>query len=92
MKQQILQQFYKRRKEINPDEMWYVVDARQSLHFEQVFRAAKKANLVDDKTNLEHIGFGTMNGKDGHPFKTRDGGVMPLKSLIDMVNEETLKK
>ncbi len=81
-----------RRKEINPDEMWYVVDARQSLHFEQVFRAAKKANLVDDKTNLEHIGFGTMNGKDGHPFKTRDGGVMPLKSLIDMVNEETLKK
>ena len=81
-----------RKKEINPDEIWYVVDARQSLHFEQVFRAARRAKLVNDNVVLEHIGFGTMNGKDGHPFKTRDGGVMPLKTLIDMVNEETLKK
>ena len=81
-----------RKKEENPDEIWYVVDARQSLHFEQVFRAARRAKLVNDNVVLEHIGFGTMNGKDGHPFKTRDGGVMPLKTLIDMVNEETLKK
>ena len=81
-----------RKKEINPDEILYVVDARQSLHFEQVFRAARRAKLVNDNVVLEHIGFGTMNGKDGHPFKTRDGGVMPLKTLIDMVNEETLKK
>ena len=81
-----------RKKEENPDEIWYAVDARQSLHFEQVFRAARRAKLVNDNVVLEHIGFGTMNGKDGHPFKTRDGGVMPLKTLIDMVNEETLKK
>lgn len=81
-----------RKKEENPDEIWYVVDAGQSLHFEQVFRAARRAKLVNDNVVLEHIGFGTMNGKDGHPFKTRDGGVMPLKTLIDMVNEETLKK
>ena len=81
-----------RRKEFNPDEIWYCVDARQSLHFEQVFRAARKAELVDKNTKLEFIGFGTMNGQDGKPFKTRDGGVMTLKSLIDLVNEETYKK
>lgn len=76
----------------NPDEMWYVVDGRQSLHFEQVFRAARKANLVDDNVVLEHVGFGTMNGADGKPFKTRDGGVMSLKNLIELVNIETLKR
>ncbi len=81
-----------RKKEINPDEIWYCVDARQALHFEQVFRAARKVKLVDDDIVLEHIGFGTMNGKDGKPFKTRDGGVMSLKGLIDLVEEETRKK
>ena len=81
-----------RKKEHNPDEIWYVVDNRQGLHFEQIFRAARKAELVDSHVNLEHIGFGTMNGKDGKPFKTRDGGVMSLKGLINLVKEETLKR
>ena len=81
-----------RKKEINPDEIWYCVDARQELHFDQVFRAARKAELVDDKVNLEFIGFGTMNGTDGKPFKTRDGGVMSLKDLISLVEEETRKR
>ena len=81
-----------RMKEYNPDEMWYVTDGRQCLHFEQVFRAARKSGLVDDTVKLEHIPFGTMNGKDGKPFKTRDGGVMSLKNLINLVNEETIKK
>ena len=81
-----------RRKEYNPDEIWYVVDSRQSLHFEQIFRAARKAELVRDDVVLEHIGFGTMNGKDGKPFKTRDGGVMSLKGLINLVKEETKKR
>jgi arginyl-tRNA synthetase len=81
-----------RKVNFNPDEMWYVVDGRQSLHFEQVFRAARKGNLVRDDVVLEHIGFGTMNGKDGKPFKTRDGGVMSLKNLIELVNEETYKR
>ena len=76
----------------NPNEIWYVVDGRQSLHFEQIFRAARKAKLVDDNVNLEHIGFGTMNGRDGKPFKTRDGGVMTLKQLINLVYNETYKK
>ena len=81
-----------RKKEINPDEIWYCVDARQELHFEQVFRATKKVGLVSDQVNLEFIGFGTMNGKDGKPFKTRDGGVMRLKGLIDLVEAETKKR
>ena len=81
-----------RRENFNPDEMWYVVDGRQSLHFEQVFRAARKANLVRDDVELVHIGFGTMNGQDGKPFKTRDGGVMSLKNLIELINEETYKR
>ena len=79
-------------KNYNPDEIWYVVDARQELHFEQVFRASKKIGIIDDKTKLEYIGFGTMNGQDGKPFKTRDGGVMTLKKLIDLVKVETKKK
>ena len=78
-------------KKHNPDEIWYVTDARQSLHFNQVFRAARKAGLVRDDVVLEHIPFGTMNGKDGKPFKTRDGGVMSLKNLISLIKEETLK-
>ena len=81
-----------RKKEINPEEIWYCVDARQELHFNQVFRAARKAKLVDDNVNLEFIGFGTMNGTDGKPFKTRDGGVMSLKNLISLVEEETRKR
>lgn len=81
-----------RRKEYDPDEVWYVVDGRQELHFEQVFRATRKAELVRPETKLEFIGFGTMNGQDGKPFKTRDGGVMTLKSLIDLIHNETRKK
>lgn len=81
-----------RKENFNPDEIWYVVDGRQSLHFEQVFRAARLINLIDEDVVLEHIGFGTMNGKDGKPFKTRDGGVMSLESLIELVNQETLKR
>ena len=81
-----------RRKEYDPDEVWYVVDGRQELHFEQVFRATRKAELVRPDTKLEFMGFGTMNGQDGKPFKTRDGGVMTLKSLIDLIHNETRKK
>lgn len=81
-----------RKKKFNPDEIWYCADGRQQLHFEQVFRATKKANLVEDNVKLEYIGFGTMNGLDGKPFKTRDGGVMPLNNLIQLVKEETKKR
>lgn len=81
-----------RRKEFDPDEIWYVVDGRQALRFEQIFRAVKMSKLVRDDVILEHVNFGTMNGKDGKPFKTRDGGVMTLKNLIKLVNEETLKR
>lgn len=81
-----------RKIKYNPDEIWYCIDTRQELHFEQVFRAARKANIVTDNVNLEVVGFGTMNGKDGKPFKTRDGGVMSLKNLINLVYEETLKR
>lgn len=77
---------------INPDEIWYVVDKRQSLHFEQVFRAAYKSGIVPKNVKLEFVGFGTMNGKDGKPFKTRDGGVMTLSTLIESIKHETLKK
>ena len=70
-----------------PDKMLYVTDKRQNLHFEQVFRAAKKSGIVNADTELEHVGHGTMNGKDGKPFKTRDGGVLRLETLIaDMVD------
>ena len=65
-----------------PEKMLYVTDKRQNLHFEQVFRAARKSGIVKPETELEHIGFGTMNGKDGKPFKTREGGVMRLERLI----------
>lgn len=81
-----------RRVNFNPDEIWYVVDGRQSLHFEQVFRAARKGNIINDDVELIHIGFGTMNGQDGKPFKTRDGGVMSLKNLIELINQETYKR
>ncbi len=71
-----------RMQDWNPDKMLYVTDKRQNLHFEQVFRAAKKGSIVKESTVLEHVGHGTMNGKDGKPFKTRDGGVLRLEQLI----------
>jgi len=83
---------YDRMKNYNPDEILYVVDKRQDLHFTQVFRAAKKSNIVNDNTNLVFAGFGTMNGKDGKPFKTRDGGVMKLNDLLQMVKKESLER
>ena len=75
-----------------PDEVIYVVDKRQELHFVQVFRCAKKTGIVKPETELEFLGFGTMNGKDGKPFKTREGGVMRLENLIREINEEMYKK
>lgn len=75
-----------------PDRILYVVDKRQELYFEQVFRCARKTKLVKDDTELKFLGFGTMNGKDGKPFKTREGGVMRLESLIAEINEEMLRK
>lgn len=80
---------YSRVKRFDPDELWYVTDFRQGLYFEQVFRASKKTKLVRPEVEFKHLGFGTMNGPDGKPFKTRDGGVMDLKSLIDLVIKET---
>ena len=71
-----------RMQDFNPDKILYLTDKRQSLHFEQVFRAARKAEIVKPETELEHVGFGTMNGADGKPFKTRDGGVMRLETLV----------
>ena len=71
-----------RMQDWNPDKILYVTDKRQNLHFEQVFRAAKKSGIVAADTQLEHVGHGTMNGKDGKPFKTRDGGVLRLEQLI----------
>ena len=65
-----------------PDKMLYVTDKRQNLHFEQIFRAAKKGSIIKPETEMEHVGHGTMNGKDGKPFKTRDGGVLRLEQLI----------
>ena len=79
-----------RMKRFNPKEIWYVVDMRQSLYFEQVFRASYKTGLVSKDTVLEYYGFGTMNGTDGKPFKTRDGNAATLKSLIQSVKEEIL--
>ncbi len=76
----------------NPDEILYVVDKRQEMHFVQVFRCARKAGMVKEDTKLSFLGFGTMNGKDGKPFKTRDGGVMRLENLIRDINEEMYKK
>lgn len=81
-----------RMKLFHPDEIVYVVDKRQELYFTQVFRCAKKTKLVDEDTKLTFQGFGTMNGKDGKPFKTREGGVMRLESLIRDIDEEMYKK
>lgn len=81
-----------RMRDYKPDKIVYVVDKRQELHFVQVFRAAKKTGIVPEETELRFLGFGTMNGKDGKPFKTREGGVMRLESLIGEIAEEMYKK
>lgn len=83
---------YSRIKRFNVDEIWYLTDIRQELHFVQAFRAAYKTKIVPQNTTLTHLGFGTMNGPDGKPFKTRDGGVMSLRSLYELVYEECYKK
>lgn len=81
-----------RQKDFAPDKIWYVVDKRQGLHFEQVFRCAKKAELVPPETELDFLGFGTMNGSDGKPYKTRDGGVMRLSELLKTVTDSAEEK
>lgn len=81
-----------REKLYKPDYIIYVVDKRQALHLEQVFRVSRKAGIVHEGEKLFHLGFGTMNGKDGQPYKTRSGGVMRLESLINEVNEAVLEK
>lgn len=81
-----------RMREYHPDKLIYLTDKRQELYFEQVFRCARKTKLVKPETELLHIGFGTMNGKDGKPFKTREGGVMRLEHLIAEINEEMYAK
>lgn len=75
-----------------PDQIIYVVDKRQELHFVQVFRCAKKTGIVRPEVDLKYLGFGTMNGKDGKPFKTREGGVMRLENLLREITEEMRKK
>lgn len=81
-----------RKQELDPDHIIYVVDKRQDMHFVQVFRCAKKAGILEREVKLDFLGFGTMNGKDGKPFKTREGGVMRLETLIADINEEMYKK
>ena len=83
---------YNRVKSYDPDEIWYVVDVRQGLYFEQVFRASYKSHLVRDNVVLAHYWNGTMNGKDGKPFKTRDGGVLELNTFLNQIREELNKK
>ena len=79
-------------REYNPDGIIYLTDKRQELYFEQVFRCARKTGLIKDDVKLVHIGFGTVNGKDGKPFKTRDGGVMRLEYLIKDINDKMYEK
>ncbi|MDE6903394.1 MAG: arginine--tRNA ligase [Lachnospiraceae bacterium] len=81
-----------RMRDYHPDQIIYVVDKRQELYFTQVFRCARKTGLVEDETELTFLGFGTMNGKDGKPFKTREGGVMRLENLLSEINDEMYKK
>ena len=81
-----------RQRDFSPDAIWYVVDFRQNLHFTQVFRTARLAELVPDSTALTHLCFGTVNGTDGKPFKTRDGGVMQLSDLLDTVSQRAYEK
>lgn len=81
-----------REQDYKPNHYIYVADKRQELHFTQVFRVSKKANIVDENTKMKFLGFGTMNGKDGKPFKTRDGGVMRLENLIAQINKAVYDK
>ena len=81
-----------REKLYDPDQVIYVVDKRQELHFVQVFRCAKKTGIVKPETELTFLGFGTMNGKDGKPFKTREGGVMRLETLVSEINDKMYEK
>ncbi len=81
-----------REKLYQPDQLIYLADKRQSMHFTQIFRVAKKAGIAREEVRLDFIGFGTMNGKDGKPFKTRDGGVLRLQELRQMINEEVYQK
>lgn len=83
---------YSRMDRFKPDEIWYVVDQRQGLYFEQVFRGSYISGLVPETTLLAHYGFGTINGKDGKPYKTRDGGVMELSTLIKLIRNEVENK
>ena len=83
---------YYRTKDFNPDEFIYITDARQSLHFEQVFRCVKLGGFVPNATRLTHIGFGTMNGADGKPFKTRAGGTIKFEEVIDLVTQAAAKR
>ena len=79
-------------RDMNADEIIYLADKRQGLHYEQFFRAAKKSGIAKENTVLDYIGFGTMNGKDGKPFKTREGGVMRLADLISIIKEAGKEK
>lgn len=81
-----------RQKRFTPDEYWYIADSRQSLHFTQLFRSAKKAEYITKDTQMTYFPFGTMNGKDGKPFKTRDGGVMTPSALVDIVKKAIKEK
>lgn len=81
-----------RQRDYQPDKVIYLADKRQELHFVQVFRAAKKSGIVPEHTGLSFLGFGTMNGKDGKPFKTREGGIMRLENLVADIEEEMYKK
>ena len=83
---------YYRARDFKPDEIVYVTDARQSLHFEQVFRCAKSGGLLPDTITLTHVGYGTMNGKDGKPFKTRAGGTIKFEEVTGMVTEAAQKR
>lgn len=81
-----------RMQNMHPDKVIYLADKRQDLHFTQVFRCARKAGIVDADTGLTFLGFGTVNGKDGKPYKTREGGIMRLERLLDEINEEMYHK
>lgn len=81
-----------RERDYQPDKYVYLADKRQDLHYTQFFRVAKKAGIVKPETDLKFIGFGTMNGKDGKPFKTREGGVMRLEALISQINKAVYDK
>ncbi len=82
---------YSRIERFHPDEIWYFTDDRQSLYFEQIFRASYKTGLVPKETQLKHFSFGTVNGRDGKPFKTRDGNVMELNDLINLIYDAVEK-